>query len=162
MGPCLAARVARRDGIIETLKNGQYLQDAIVVDRQGQQRVLELENEIEARDITIRERGKTIEERDRTIEERDRTIEELQPMAEHRPAQWKTEGIASALPVEGAAVEGNDGGGEVGKGGEGRGEVGDTRGAVEEDLKHPGEKVSFDALEEDTDSEVEERKRQRR
>ena len=52
-GPCKAAQVLRRDGIIETLKNGKYLQDAIVVDRQGQQRVLELEDKLEERDRVI-------------------------------------------------------------------------------------------------------------
>ena len=47
--------MSRRDGIIETLKNGKYLQDAIVVDRQGQQRVLELENKLDERDRVIEE-----------------------------------------------------------------------------------------------------------
>ena len=45
----LKQQVSRRDGVIETLKSGKYLQDAIVVHRQTEVRVLELNDAVAAR-----------------------------------------------------------------------------------------------------------------
>ena len=135
-GPWRRAKVQRRDGVIETLKSGQYLQDAISVDRQSQQRVLELENLLEARDAAILARDAIIAELRRDLAAA--RGEARGAAGERRRDQTVTEG------VPGARVDVKDAGGVAG---------------VEDDGGVDGEEkgdVGVDDLEEDDSGEGEE------